>query len=93
MIDQIVRRRQDRIRLCYERQLNFVPGLAGKVTVQFVIGKEGNVQKSTIIEDTMNNKAVKDCINTEVKEWVFPKPKGDTDVTVDYPFVFESGGA
>jgi hypothetical protein len=92
VIDQIVRRRQDRIRLCYERQLNFVPNLAGKVTVQFVIGKEGQVRKTTIIEDTMNNKAVKDCISSEVQQWTFPKPKGDTDVVVDYPFVFESGG-
>jgi outer membrane biosynthesis protein TonB len=92
VIDSIVRKRQDRIRLCYERQLNFVPNLAGKVTVQFVIGTEGQVRKSTIIEDTMNNKAVKECITTEVSQWIFPKPKGNTDVVVDYPFVFESGG-
>jgi outer membrane biosynthesis protein TonB len=92
VIDQIVRRRQDRIRLCYERQLNFVPGLAGKVTVQFLIDGSGNVMKSTIIEDTMKNKAVNDCLASEVKSWTFPKPKGGATVKVDYPFVFESGG-
>ncbi len=92
VIDQIVRRRQDRIRLCYERQLNFVPGLAGKVTVQFTIGVEGNVVSSTLMEDTMKNNAVNNCIAQEVKSWTFPRPKGNAMVKVDYPFVFESGG-
>lgn len=92
VIDQIVRRRQDRIRLCYERQLNFVPGLKGKVTVQFLIDGTGSVMKNTISEDTMQNKAVSDCILSEVKSWTFPKPKGGATVKVDYPFVFESGG-
>ncbi len=92
VIDQIVRRRQDRIRLCYERQLNFAPGLAGKVTVQFLIDASGSVMKSTIIEDTMKNKAVNECLGSEVKSWTFPKPKGGAVVKVDYPFVFESGG-
>ncbi len=92
VIDQIVRRRQDRIRLCYERQLNFSPGLAGKVTVQFTIHSDGSVAKSLIIEDTMKNTSVNDCISSEVKSWTFPRPKGGAMVKVDYPFVFESGG-
>lgn len=92
VIDQIVRRRQDRIRLCYERQLNFAPKLAGKVTVHFTIGKEGEVLKTNIVEDTMKNQAVRDCISSEVKTWTFPRPSGGTLVEVDYPFVFESGG-
>jgi outer membrane biosynthesis protein TonB len=93
VIDQIVRRRQDRIRLCYERQLNFVPGLAGKITVQFQINTDGTVLSSTLIEDTMKNKAVNDCVATEVKSWTFPRPKGGAVVKVDYPFVFESGSS
>jgi outer membrane biosynthesis protein TonB len=92
VIDQIVRRRQDRIRLCYERQLNFSPNLAGKVSVHFTIGADGQVVKAGIIEDTMKNQAVRDCIATEVKTWTFPRPSGGTLVEVDYPFVFESGG-
>lgn len=92
VVDQIVRRRQDRIKLCYERQLNFQPGLSGKVTVQFQIGKTGEVVTSSISEDTMKSGAVSRCILAEVKTWQFPPPKGETDVLVDYPFVFESSG-
>jgi hypothetical protein len=92
VIDNIVKRRQDRIRLCYERQLNFSPGLSGKVTISFSIGAQGQVIKDDIIEDTMKNSAIDNCIRAEVKSWTFPKPSGGAQVNVDYPFVFESGG-
>jgi hypothetical protein len=90
VINAVVRRRQDRIRLCYERQLNFSPKLSGKVTVDFTIGKTGNVITSRIAEDTMKNDNVRECILSEVNTWNFPAPVGGTLVHVDYPFVFES---
>ena len=90
LIDSIVRRRQDRIRLCYERQLNFDPKLSGKVAIHFVIGTKGEVVRSSITEDTMKNEAVRKCILAEVKSWTFPQPKGGVLVDVDYPFFFES---
>lgn len=90
IIDSIVRRRQDRIRLCYERQLNFKPKLSGKVSVQFVIGAKGSIVATNITEDTMQNQNVRSCILGEVQTWTFPAPVGGTLVTVDYPFVFES---
>jgi hypothetical protein len=90
VIESIIRRRLDRIRLCYERQLNFFPKLAGKVAVHFLIGKKGEVLEANSIEDTMNNASVKSCILFEVKSWTFPAPEGGTLVNVDYPFVFES---
>jgi hypothetical protein len=90
VIESIIKRREDRIRLCYERQLNFYPNLAGKVAIHFVIGKTGQVIESRILEDTMKNSSVNSCILFEVKTWTFPNPEGGTLVNVDYPFVFES---
>lgn len=90
LIESIIRRRLDRIRLCYDRQLNFNPKLAGKIAIHFVIGKKGEVVTSKISEDTMRNEAVKGCILKEVNAWSFPPPEGGVMVNVDYPFVFES---
>ena len=90
VIESIIRRRLDRIRLCYERQLNFNPKLVGKVTVHFVIGRKGEVLSSRATEDTMKNESVRSCILAEVGSWTFPTPEGGTLVNVDYPFVFES---
>ncbi len=90
VIESVIKRRLDRVRLCYERQLNFNPQLSGKITVHFVIDGAGQVLSSRAVEDTMKNDAVKSCILAEVKTWTFPKPEGGTLVNVDYPFVFES---
>lgn len=90
VIDNIVRQRKDRIRLCYERQLNFYPKLSGKITVHFEIDPRGNVLESHLAEDTMRNENVKSCVLSEVRSWTFPKPQGGVVVPVDYPFVFES---
>lgn len=90
IIESYIRRRLDRIRLCYERQLNFSPKLSGKILVRFAIGKTGQVMSSSIAEDTMKNENVRSCILSEVKSWSFPPPEGGTLVNVDYPFVFES---
>ena len=90
VIESVIRRRLDRIRLCYERQLNFNPRLSGKISVRFIIGKDGRVLSSKALEDTMKNASVKTCILEEVKDWNFPQPEGGTLVNVDYPFVFES---
>lgn len=93
VVDNIVRQRKDRIRLCYERQLNFYPKLTGKLTIHFVIGKAGAVEAANILDDTMQNEAVRTCLINEVQTWTFPKPQGGSRVTVDYPFVFESSSA
>jgi hypothetical protein len=90
VIESIIRRRQYRIRLCYERQLNFNSKLAGKIAMHFVIGAKGSVVKANISEDTMKNESVRNCVLDEVKSWIFPSPEGGTLVNVDYPFVFES---
>lgn len=90
VIESIIKRRQDRIRLCYERQLNFNPKLSGKVAVHFVIDGKGSVSVASILEDTMKSVPVNTCIISEVKSWTFPPPKGGVKVPANYPFVFES---
>ncbi len=90
VIEAVIRRRIDRIRLCYERQLNFQPKLAGKMVIHFVIAADGSVMTSRVSEDTMKSPPVKSCVEAEVKSWTFPRPEGGVTVNVDYPFVFES---
>ncbi|MGE4232984.1 MAG: AgmX/PglI C-terminal domain-containing protein [Bacteriovoracia bacterium] len=90
VIESVIKRRLDRIRLCYERELNFHPKLSGKVSINFQIGPQGQVLSAKLAEDTMKSSNVNSCILGEVKSWTFPKPEGGTVVNVDYPFVFES---
>jgi TonB family protein len=78
----------NQIRHCYQRQLSRDPGLAGKVTVRFVIGNTGQVQKATVKSSSLGSAAVESCIAERFLRFRFPAPKGKGIVIVSYPFLF-----
>src|SRR6185503_6342370 len=46
LIDAVIKRNMNQIRYCYQRELTKQPELAGKITVKFVIAKDGSVSKA-----------------------------------------------
>ena len=52
------------------------PALRGKISVKFVISKEGFVSKAKIHSSEMDNAAVENCIVNIFKKFKFPKPEG-----------------
>ena len=79
------------LRYCYQRELTKNPNLGGKITVKFVIAKDGTVSSATTKTSTMNNPAVESCINGRFMKFQFPEPKGGGIVIVSYPFIFSPG--
>jgi hypothetical protein len=75
---------------CYQKQLNLIPGLAGKVVVKFKIGSDGRVvSASTTGATTLANETVKGCVERNVGMLVFPAKGAIANVT--YPFLFSPG--
>lgn len=91
MIDAVIKRNMNQIRYCYTRELTRQPSLAGKVTVKFVIAKDGTVSSSTTKASTMGSPAVESCMNGRFMRFQFPEPKGGGIVIVSYPFIFAQG--
>jgi len=91
LIDAVIKRNMNQIRYCYQRELTKNPQLSGKITVKFVIAKDGSVSKAETKQTTMNNSAVEDCINQRFMKFQFPEPKGGGIVIVSYPFIFAPG--
>lgn len=91
LIDAVIKRNMNQIRYCYQRELTKNPSLGGKITVKFVIAKDGSVSKSETKQSTMNNSAVEECINQRFMKFQFPEPKGGGIVIVSYPFIFAPG--
>ncbi len=91
LIDAVIKRNMNQIRYCYQRELTKNPSLGGKITVKFVIAKDGSVSKAETKQTTMNNSAVEDCINGRFMKFQFPEPKGGGIVIVSYPFIFAPG--
>ncbi len=91
LIDAVIKRNMAQIRYCYQRELTKAPTLGGKITVKFVIAKDGTVSSATTKTSTMNNPAVESCINGRFMRFQFPEPKGGGIVIVSYPFIFSPG--
>ncbi len=92
IIQRVIRANMAQIRYCYERELARSPGLYGKVIVKFVIAATGRVSNAQVVETTMKNEALEQCLIKKVRSWRFPKPRGGGIVIVSYPFVFKQGG-
>ncbi len=91
LIDRVIKRHMNQIRYCYQRELTKNPNLGGKITIKFVIAKDGSVSKASTKKSTMGNSAVESCINRRFHRFRFPEPKGGGIVIVSYPFIFSPG--
>lgn len=92
IIRRVVREHAGQVRYCYEAELTRTPGIAGKVTMKWVIDSSGKVTQANTADTQMNNARVQGCLAARIKGWTFPKPKGGGIVVVNYPFVFKQAG-
>ncbi len=79
-----------RFRFCYEKELQLLKDLKGRVNARFTIGLDGKVSSVGLSGD-LNNKNVESCVSRELKKLSFAKPNGGACL-VNWPFVFGSGG-
>lgn len=87
-ISSVFRKNINQIRHCYERYLQRVPGGIGKITVKVVISPGGRVGAVSIRKSNISDRSFRGCITGRIKKWKFPRPRGGSKVTVNYPFVF-----
>ena len=58
-----------------------------RVVVSMVVLANGSVREATIVEDTLNSPAVRECALAQIRGWQFPAiPSGVTGFKT--PFVF-----
>ena len=87
-VQRVVRQSFGRLRACYEAGLLRNPDLEGRVSVKFVIDREGQVAlASPWTDSTIGDAAVAQCVTRAYQSMTFPKPEGGI-VTVVYPIVF-----
>lgn len=85
-------RNQSRVRACYEMLLQRDAHAGGKVSVDFMIGPDGDVEKSEAAENTTGDAALAECILGVVNAMKFPKPEGGGNVNVTFPWIFKAAG-
>jgi hypothetical protein len=86
VVRRVVRRHVEEVRYCYERALAGHPGLAGRVTVQLVVGPYGAVSTSAVSSSTLRDVTAEQCVAAAARRWAFPSPADNNVVAVDCPF-------
>jgi hypothetical protein len=76
---------------CYHRALADTPGLAGKVTITFVVGPDGKVTSSGIKSSTLGDAGAESCMTQRFLRMSFPPLDGGGVSAVSYPLVFSPG--
>jgi TonB family protein len=89
LIRSVIAAHRDEIRTCYERALEHVPQLWGKVTVRFVINPDGSATAPSTVESTVGNRELEQCIFRKLVTWRFPRTANGIPVVVTYPFLFK----
>jgi len=90
VIQRIVRQNYGRFRLCYENGLRNNPNLQGRVSVRFVIGRDGSVSNVGNAGSDLPDPGVVSCVTRAYYGLSFPQPEGGI-VTVVYPIMFSPG--
>jgi TonB family protein len=89
-IDSYIRKSEDEINKCYEKELAKDPKLAGRVLVNFIISASGDVSSSKVLRTTLGNAEVENCVAEQIKKIKFPAPRGGGIVFVNHPFTFKN---
>lgn len=87
VIQRIVRQNEGRYRFCYQQALKTNPELEGRVTVKFLIARDGSVAFSADGGSDIPDPGVRQCVVSSFTQLSFPAPDSGV-VTVVYPIVF-----
>jgi TonB family protein len=90
IIKRVIDAQRAQVRYCYERQLQHLQGLGGRVVLRWIVGATGEVTQVQVLESSLDNAAVEQCLVERIKAWRFPPPAGGGVVEVRYPFVFRA---
>jgi hypothetical protein len=87
VIQRIVRQHFGQYTFCYQNGLKTNPTLSGRVTVRFVIGRDGAVAVAADGGSDIPDRAVAQCVVSSFAGLSFPAPDNG-QVTVVYPLTF-----
>lgn len=91
VIQKVVRSSWEKFRKCYETVLAKKPDYTSRVSLRFVIQRDGSVGSADVSPDSAPRDApLEGCLLAAVKRLRFPEPEGGI-VTVVYPIVLSPG--
>lgn len=88
-IEAVIRKNSGQMLYCYEKGLQQKSSLKGRVKMKFVINSRGRVSIANVAGSSLRSNTVETCMLGKLKNWKFPRPVGNVNVKVSYPFEFK----
>ncbi len=88
VIRRVIHRNMGQVQHCYERALQRIPSLEGRVTVRFVYATDGVVMAATPVDNSTDDTELASCIVGAFRRFQFPVSDGV--VTATYPITLRS---
>ncbi len=89
----VIRARQATFLACFEAEATWDPKLAGTIRVRFRIEPAGQVSSASIVDSTLPNAGVEQCLVAEVRKLAFPAIQSTRPTEIVFPFVFRAQAA
>ena len=88
-ISRVINSHNDAIEFCYKRETRINPNLKGDLIIEFIIGWNGRIVSSKIVNSTIKNKNIENCVKGRIRSWRFkPIDKKEGNVTVRQKYIF-----
>ena len=88
-IQNVITSYLDELTTLYNRRLGQKHGLAGKITVKFIIDPYGRVISTSIVESTVNDTLLEQATLQQIMHWKFAHILSNRDITeCVYPFIY-----
>jgi TonB family protein len=89
VIDAIINQNKASVEYCYQSQLKLDPNLRGEIMLSFDVLPTGRVGAVKILNSTLNNSKVEQCITRSIRRWSFPAlTAAQGIVTIRTKFIF-----
>jgi hypothetical protein len=89
IIRRIVRAHINEVRACYMKGLALDAALAGSISIRLKIGSTGKVKSASVVDTTLADPTVSQCIVTAFERMKFPKSPNERATLVILPLVLE----
>ena len=89
-VKNTIRKKSADIKMCYTEFLTTHPKkLEGKLNVDWQIDKSGKVLQPELIDSSLENQKLADCVLKKIAKWHFPAPPNEKTKYVAHQFNFK----
>jgi hypothetical protein len=87
-VESLVKERQFELQLCFELALRRNRDVSGAMTWQWRLDSRGKISEIKVVESSIKDAKMIECIRKKIARWKFPRPKRGS-VQINYPFRFD----